>query len=149
MAATDNISNGIKRNEFEALPTADISTTVATTPTINYNTSTYDDNNKANIIAHSIHRKDKTIKQLTKWSLAANNNNRRIKSSSPKEFKTASHHQQQQQHYHGKQRHQFHLEQQQKHQQFKQVNNAERMVTSIALKLTLVAWDIWAFRNVY
>jgi hypothetical protein len=76
-----------------------------------------------------------------------------IKSFSSKEFKTAltekhHHHQQQQQHYHGKRRHQFHLEQQQKHQHFKQEqHNMERMVTSIVLKLTLVAWDIWTYRN--
>jgi hypothetical protein len=76
------------------------------------------------------------------------------KSSLPKEFKTAMkekhhhHHHQQQQHYHGKRRHQFHLEQQQKHQHFKQEqHNMERMVTSIVLKLTLVAWDIWTYRN--
>jgi hypothetical protein len=63
---------------------------------------------------------------------------------------TPPHHQQQQQqrHYHGKQRHQFHLEQQQKHQHLKQGHyNAERMAISIILKLTLVAWDMWTFRN--
>ena len=76
-----------------------------------------------------------------------------IKSFPPKEFKTApkeKQQQQQQQHYHGKDRHQFHLEQQQKHQHFKQEqHNMERMVTSIVLKLSLVAWDMWAFRNVF
>jgi hypothetical protein len=62
-----------------------------------------------------------------------------------KESKTApKEKQQQQQHYHGKQRHQFHLEQQQ-HEH----HNVERMVTSIVLKLSLVAWDMWAFRNVF
>jgi hypothetical protein len=71
-----------------------------------------------------------------------------IKSFSPKEFKTApKEKQQQQQHYHGKQRHQFHLEQQQKHQYFKQHHNVERMTASIVLKLTLVAWDMWTYRN--
>jgi hypothetical protein len=72
-----------------------------------------------------------------------------IKSFSPKEFKTApKEKQQQQQHYHGKQRHQFHLEQQQKHQYFKQQHhNVERMTASIVLKLTLVAWDMWTYRN--
>jgi hypothetical protein len=72
--------------------------------------------------------------------------------SPPKEIKTAPEgkHQQQQQHYHGKHRYQFHLEQQQKHQYFKhEHHNVERMVASIALKLTLVAWDMWAFRNVF
>jgi hypothetical protein len=69
-----------------------------------------------------------------------------IKSFPPKEFKTApkEKQQQQQQQYHGKQRHQFHLEQQQ-HEH----HNVERMVTSIVLKLSLVAWDMWAFRNVF
>jgi hypothetical protein len=68
----------------------------------------------------------------------------------PKE-KHHHHHQQQQQHYHHvKDRHQFHLEQQQNHQHFKQQHhNMERMVTSIVLKLSLVAWDMWAFRNVF
>ena len=65
---------------------------------------------------------------------------------SHEEFKTApkEKQQQQQQQYHGKQRHQFHLEQQQ-HEH----HNVERMVTSIVLKLSLVAWDMWAFRNVF
>jgi hypothetical protein len=66
-----------------------------------------------------------------------------------KEQKEKQHHhqQQQQQQYHGKQRHQFHLEQQQK-QNFKhEHHNVERMVTSIVLKLTLVAWDMWTYRN--
>jgi hypothetical protein len=66
----------------------------------------------------------------------------------PKEFKTAPREKQkqQQQHYHGKQRHQFHLEQQQK-QHFKQGHhNVERMVISCVLKLTLVAWDMRTFR---
>jgi hypothetical protein len=67
----------------------------------------------------------------------------------PKE-KHHHHQQQQQEHYHAKDRHQFHLEQQQKHQYFKQEqHNMERMVTSIVLKLSLVAWDMWAFRNVF
>jgi hypothetical protein len=71
-----------------------------------------------------------------------------IKSFPPKEFKTApKEKQQQQQQYHGKQRHQFHLEQQQK-QNFKhEHHNVERMAASIALKLTLVAWDMWTYRN--
>jgi hypothetical protein len=101
--------------------------------TINYNTSTYDDNKEADT-AQRIHRTDKI-----KWFNTANNN------------KYHHHHQQQQQqqqHYHGKQRHQFHLEQQQKHQHLKQGHhNAERMAISIILKLTLVAWDMWTFRN--
>jgi hypothetical protein len=76
------------------------------------------------------------------------------KSLSSKEFKIAlkekHHHQQQQQHYHGTHRHQSHLEQQRNHQHFKQQHhNMERMVTSIVLKLSLVAWDMWAFRNVF
>jgi hypothetical protein len=86
--------------------------------------------------AQRIHCTDKI-----KWFNTSNNNKHR-------------HHdqqqQQQQQHYHGKQRHQFHLEQQQKHQHLKQGHhNAERMamVISILLKLTLVAWDMWTFRN--
>jgi hypothetical protein len=71
-------------------------------------------------------------------------------SSNTKEPKEKHHHQQQQEHYHAKDRHQFHLEQQQKHQHFKQEqHNMERMVTSIVLKLSLVAWDMWAFRNVF
>jgi hypothetical protein len=70
------------------------------------------------------------------------------KSFLPKEFKTAMKEKQQQEHYHAKDRHQFHLEQQQKHQHFKQEqHNMERMVTSIVLKLTLVAWDMWTYRN--
>ncbi|MGK3748328.1 MAG: hypothetical protein ACI8RD_000619 [Bacillariaceae sp.] len=65
-----------------------------------------------------------------------------------KEPKEKQHHHHQQQHYHGKRRHQFHLEQQQKHQHFKQEqHNTERMVTSIVLKLSLVAWDMWTYRN--
>ena len=66
------------------------------------------------------------------------------KSFLPKEFKTAMKEKQQQEHYHAKDRHQFHLEQQQ-HEH----HNVERMVTSIVLKLSLVAWDMWAFRNVF
>jgi hypothetical protein len=72
-----------------------------------------------------------------------------IKSFPPKKFKTApkEKQQQQQQQYHGKQRHQFHLEQQQK-QNFKhEHHNVERMAASIVLKLTLVAWDMWTYRN--
>jgi flagellar motor protein MotB len=79
------------------------------------------------------------------------------KSISPKEFirnpKSKHHHhqqkqRQQQEHYHVKDRHQFHLEQQQKHQHFKQQqHNVERMAVCIVLKLTLVAWDMWTYRN--
>jgi hypothetical protein len=69
-------------------------------------------------------------------------------SSNTKEPKEKHHHQQQQEHYHAKDRHQFHLEQQQKHQYFKQQHhNVERMAASIVLKLTLVAWDMWTYRN--
>jgi hypothetical protein len=69
-------------------------------------------------------------------------------SSTTKEPKEKHHHQQQQEHYHAKDRHQFHLEQQQKHQYFKQQHhNVERKAASIVLKLTLVAWDMWTYRN--
>jgi hypothetical protein len=64
--SNNNNSNNTK-NEFDTSS----STTTAATTTINYNTSTYDDNNKANN-AHRISRTDKIIEWLE--SIFNNNN---------------------------------------------------------------------------
>jgi hypothetical protein len=134
MISNNNNTNNNNKNNNKLDTSFSYSTDATTTnSTINHNTSTYDDNKEADT-AQRIHCTDKI-----KWFNTANNN------------KHHHHHQQQQQqqqHYHGKQRHQFHLEQQQKHQHLKQGHhNAERMAISIILKLTLVAWDMWTFRN--
>ena len=131
----DIFNNNNSKSISTSTSTSNTSTT-STTTTINYNTSTYDDNNKANI-AHRIHRTDK-IKwynnnksistSTTSTTTSTNKDNDETfhlsfifklislfliitKSFSSNEFKTAlkekhHHQQQQQQHYHGKQRYQ-------------------------------------------
>jgi hypothetical protein len=190
-----------RKKWFDSIPNnnkIDTSSSTITTTTINYNSSTYDnnDNEDANTVQHSIHRTDKIIEWFE--SISNNNNNNSNSNTLPistsitnipttntntnnnkdnnetfylsfmfklislyliitksvssteftKQTKEKQHHQQKQQHYHGKHRHQFHLEQQQKHQLFKQgYHNVERMAIFILLKLTLVAWDMWTYRN--
>jgi hypothetical protein len=132
----ESVSNNNDNNNNNIVSSSTFTTNTSTTSTIPKNDETFHLSFMLKLITlYLIITKSFSAKEFTKEQ---------------KEKQHHHHHQQQQQqqHYHGKRRHQFHLEQQQKHQHFKQEHhNVERMAASIVLKLTLVAWDMWTYRN--